>query len=129
MVHEARAGTEDGMLIRSIGAGSMVCLAAIASGCASGTSAPSQGTITGVAQPCFGIAIPADSAQLAVTVTLSHQGQVVARQTVRGSHTYRFTVAHGSYVVASQEGEGSSPVNVALSAGRTAHVDIPSHCL
>jgi hypothetical protein len=109
------------------GAISVVWLAAVASGCGGGSAQASQGTITGVAEPC--VAIPnSPLAAQTVSVTLSHDGHVIARQIVRGLHVYRFSTAPGTYVVSSSEGEGSMSVHVTVYSGHTVHANIPYTC-
>lgn len=127
------------MFLRRMLAVSLFCVVLVASGCGSSHgSLPQQapprvaphGTITGVAQPCAGQSYTSTQyAALTVTVTLSRSGHVINKQMVSGSHIYRFTTAPGSYVVSSLEGiGGSSPVAVKVTARRTTHADIPSHC-
>lgn len=93
---------------------------------ACGQSPAANGTITGVASPCVGPAIT--YSRLPVTVYLTQGARLVAHQTVKGTHTYRFVVPAGSYVVATHEGEGSKPVPVTVRSGQTTHADIPSLC-
>ena len=91
-------------------------------------SSPADGTIAGVASPCVGVITPAGYHGLPVTVYLTQGARAVAHQTVRGTHTYRFVVPAGDYVVATHEGDGSKPVPVGARSGHTSHADIPSYC-
>lgn len=93
-------------------------------------SPPADGTITGVAAPCVGVMItPTGGNGLSVTVYLTQGGRAVSHQTVRGTHTYRFVVPAGHYVVATHEGGGSRPVLVTVRSGQITHADIPSYCM
>jgi hypothetical protein len=84
--------------------------------------------VTGVAAPCTGPVLPGALARLPVTVTLSRASRVVATQSVRGRHVYRFAASPGAYVVASKERGGSRPVRVTVQPGATTVVPIRSSC-
>ncbi len=113
----------------------VVCLAALVlTGCSQtspkGAQSTTDGVITGVAQPCIGVAItPGGYSKISVTVYLTRGTRAVAQQSVAGAHGYRFEVPAGNYTVATHEGEGSKPVDVVVHAGRTTHADIPSYCM
>jgi hypothetical protein len=92
-------------------------------------SPPPDGTIMGVASPCVGVITPAGYHGLSVTVDLTQGARAVAHQTVKGTHTYRFVVPAGHYIVATHEGDGSKPVPVTVHSGQTIHTDIPSYCM
>ena len=96
-----------------------------------GTTDSANGTITGVASPCDPFAITSSSQyrQLPVTVYLTRGSRTEAEQIVKGTHTYRFSVPAGDYVVATHEGGGSKPLAITVHAGRTVHANIPSYCL
>jgi hypothetical protein len=95
--------------------------------CTQGSPA-ADGTITGVASPCIGAITSAGYERLSVTVYLTKGARVVARQTVRDTHVYRFVTPPGDYVVATHEGEGSKPVPVTVRSGQTTKINIPSYC-
>jgi hypothetical protein len=61
-------------------------------------------------------------------VYLTKDARVVARQTVRGTHIYRFVTAPGDYVVATHEGGASKPIPVTVRSGQTTKTNIPSYC-
>lgn len=108
---------------------SLVTLILVALGLdACGTNSQPDGTVTGVASPCVGTITAAQLNRLSVVVYLTQGSRLVARQTVTGTHTYRFVVPVGSYVVATHEGEGSKPRSVMVRSGQTTHADIPSYC-
>ena len=89
-----------------------------------------NGTITGIASPCVGQAFtPTQYGKLPVTVYLTQGSRLVAQQTVKGTHTYRFAVPAGNYVVNTHENGGSKPVSMTVRSGQTTHADIPSICL
>ena len=92
-------------------------------------SSPADGNIAGIASPCVGVITPAGSHGLSVTVYLAQGARAVAHQTVSGTHTYRFVLPPGTYVVATHEGDGSKPVSVTVRSGQTSHADIPSSCM
>jgi len=116
-------------------ASGVVCLAALVlTGCSQtspkGAQSTTDGVITGVAQPCVGVAItPGGYSKISVTVYLTQGSRAVAQQSVAGVHVYRFEVPAGIYTAATHEGEGSKPVDVVVHAGRTTHADIPSYCM
>jgi hypothetical protein len=91
-------------------------------------STSAKGAITGVGDPCVGPYSPTGYQKLPVTVYLTRGSRPVAHQTVEGTHTYRFVVPAGHYVVATHEGEGSKPVAVVARSGKTTHANIPSYC-
>lgn len=106
----------------------IACIGALALTACSKTPT-ANGTITGVASPCVGPPITSTQlSELPVTVYLTQGSQKVAQQTVKSTHTYRFVVPAGNYVVATHEGEGSKPVAVTARSGQTSHADIPSFC-
>lgn len=91
------------------------------------SSPPADGTLTGVASPCIGPA--ATSAQISdtpVIVRLTQGSRVVAQQTLKGTHQYRFVVPAGEYVIVVSG--GSPPARVLSRSGMTADVNIPSVC-
>jgi hypothetical protein len=99
-----------------------------------GKSAPAarqrarDGTITGVAQPCVGMAINlGEYGKIPVTVYLTQGSRAVAQQSVTGKHIYRFNVPAGGYTVATHQGS-LKPVDVIVHPGRTTHADILSYC-
>jgi len=116
-------------------ASGVVCLAALVLTSCSQTSPKSaqsstDGVITGVAQPCVGVAItPRGYSKISVTVYLTQGSRAVAQQSVAGVHVYHFEVPAGNYTVGTHEGEGSKPVDIVVHAGRTTHADIPSYCM
>lgn len=106
-----------------------LCLTTLALAQCSRNSVPTTGTITGVASPCVGAAVTSvQYSNLPVTVYLTQGSRTVTQQTVKGTHTYRFVVPGGHYVVATHEGEGSRPVAVTVRSGQTTKADIPSLC-
>ena len=107
----------------------VLCLSGLLLAQCTQRSPPANGTITGVASPCVGVITSAAYQRLSVTVYLSQGARTVAHQTVKGTHTYRFVVPAGPYVVATHEGDGSKTVPVTLHSGQTIHADIPSYCL
>lgn len=74
-----------------------------------------------------GVMTAAGQRGLSVTVYLTQGARAVADQTVRGTHTYRFAVQAGYYVVATHEGD-RKPVPVTVRSGQTTHADIPRYC-
>ena len=64
-------------------------------------------------------------ASVPVRVTIMGHSKIIANQTVRGSHTYRFNVAPGRYVVSSN---ASQPVSIILHAGEVLRVDLGDEC-
>ena len=116
----------------------VVCLAALVlTGCSQtspkgtqSTQSTTNGVITGVAQPCVGMAItPGGYSKISVTVYLTQGSRAVAQQSVAGAHVYRFEVPAGNYTVETHEGDASKPVDVVVHQGRTTHADPPSHCM
>jgi hypothetical protein len=94
-----------------------------ASGCSSG---PTTGVVTGVAYPCVGPhRTSAQLANIPVRVTIRQRSKVIARETVRGSHTYRFDMPPGQYVVSSRT---SGPTSITLHAGEVDRTNLPSFC-
>ena len=88
-----------------------------------------RGIVTGVAVPCHPQAYESNHlGRIPVTVTLTAGNRTVATQTVRGSHTYRFEVAPGSYVVSSN-GEPPHPAHVTVRPGQVVKANLGSTCL
>ena len=84
------------------------------------------GSLTGHAAPCLGPHLaPAQRATIPVRVTVTEHSKVIADQTVRGSHTYRFNLAPGRYVVSSN---ASRPVSIILRAGEVQRVNLGDLC-
>jgi hypothetical protein len=106
-----------------------LCLSGLVLAQCTTNSPPAKGTVTGVAAPCIGPITSTGYQKLEVTVYLTRGLRLVADQTVKGTHTYRFVVASGNYIVATHEGEGSRPVPVTVRPGQTTHADIPSYCM
>ena len=107
----------------------VVCLSGLLLAQCAQSPPPADGTITGVASSCTGPIASAGYQRLAVSVYLTQGSRAVAHQTVKGTHTYRFVVPSGDYVVATHEGDGSKPVPVTVRSGQTTHADIPSYCM
>jgi hypothetical protein len=107
----------------------IVCLFGLLLAQCSQSSSPADGAIAGVASPCVGAIASAGYHGLSVTVYLSQGGRAVTHQTVRGTHTYRFDVPAGHYVIATHEGDGSKPVPVVVRSEQTTHANIPSYCM
>lgn len=91
--------------------------------CGGGTS---RGVVTGIAYPCVGPhRTSAQLANIPVRVTMSQRSKVVASQTVRGSHTYRFAVPPGQYMVSS----ATSPhVSITIYTGEKRRANLDSFC-
>jgi len=107
-----------------------ICMTGLVLAQCSQNSPPANGTITGVASPCVGVAItPGGYSKIPVTVYLTQGSRHIAQQTVTGTHTYRFVVPAGNYVVATHEGEGSKPVPVTVRSGQTTNANIPNYCM
>jgi hypothetical protein len=86
----------------------------------------STGVVTGIAYPCVGPhRTAAQLANIPVRVTIRQRSEVIARQIVRGSHTYRFAVPSGQYVVSSRT---SGPVSIMLHAGEVRRANLLSFC-
>jgi hypothetical protein len=108
---------------------------ALASGCATTASSPGDtgttlfGTISGVASPCEGPALSQQKLDaIKVRVQLIKKTQVIAMQTVTGSHTYRFDVPVGAYVVRSNQ-SATTPMTVTIMTGQTRTVNLYSGCM
>ena len=108
--------------------GATLCLAALVLAQCGQNSTPPEGAVTGIASPCVGPMTSTTYRDLPVTVYLTRQARPVAEQTVKGTHTYRFVIPAGNYVVATHEGEGSKPVSATVHVGGTTHANIPSFC-
>lgn len=109
----------------------LICIAAFGAGCGRGATPSAFGTVTGIAEPCVGPPVSQSVLRsMPVTVTLSHNAHIVARQTIRGPHVFRFTAGAGAYVVSTVEGDGSNSEDVKLTNGKTIHAaTIPSNCM
>jgi len=109
--------------------------------------APSdEGVITGGLAPCEGTPIPhgpryaagtVDVLEAQLTERTTSQGvsaffhRKVATQTVALNGTYRFDLYPGAYVIEGHYASGTTPtpvVFVTVTAGITAHVDLPNLC-
>lgn len=103
---------------------------AVVSGCTTtaGNEKPSVGYISGYAPLCQGpYASQRAQAATPVRVQLVESGKVVKAETVTGSHTYRFAVPPGTYVVKSDPG-GTTPKTITITAGQRRTVDLLSIC-
>jgi hypothetical protein len=94
---------------------------------ASCSSSPRPAVLSGVATPCVGLVTQDQYVQMPVHVVLSEGAHTVTSQIVRGSHTYRFKVAPGLYVVSSDQST-VAPTRVTLRSGQIAHVNLSTHC-
>jgi hypothetical protein len=105
----------------------LICLAVvpIVAGC--GKSSPTQeGYVMGTATAC------SQGTEYAyrmtpVRVTLGTGSSAVAHESGYGTITYRFGESPGSYRLSSDQG-GTTPVRVAVHAGKTARVDMYANC-
>jgi hypothetical protein len=87
---------------------------------------PSVGTVSGIASPCWPYAFNKGIEKAAVRVTVIHDGQTVASQTVRGNHVYHFTLSVGDYVVSTLYSKARP---ITITAGRTVKADLPDDCV
>jgi len=85
-----------------------------------------DGTVTGTAAPCEGLASQAEYAQLPVLVTLRHGQLVIASDVIHGRATYSLTAPPGSYLLASDQ--IPTAVHVRLMAAKTVRVDLIPVC-
>jgi hypothetical protein len=92
-----------------------------------GPAIKSLSAVTGIAEPCVGLATPTVLAEIPVVVTLSKGTQVVLTQTVVGDHVFRLAARPGRYQLTSNQ-QYSQPVSVVLDAGTTTHVSLRDHC-
>lgn len=73
---------------------------------------PTTAVVRGYAEPCVGPhRTQAQIAAIPVRVTISQHSDVIARQTARGSHLYRFVVTPGTYVVSRTQGAANMPAH------------------
>jgi hypothetical protein len=93
-----------------------------------GTAAPTSGVLTGVATPCAGALTLDHYADFPVRVTITQGSQTVASKTVRETHTFRFLVPRGRYLVSSDQ-SGVAPVTVTVQTGGTDHVNLLANCM
>lgn len=108
-------------------------LALLIAGCTSvgpgTTGTVPTGVVTGVASPCVGPPMPqAHYEAIPVRVRLLKDGRVVDRQTVTGSHTFRFVAPPGRYVLRSDQ-SGTSPTHVGIASGKESRVNIYAACM
>jgi hypothetical protein len=87
-------------------------------------SATVEGEVTGLAQQCAGLP---RARPHPVEVTLRKGDRLLARQTGLGSHTYRFSVPAGTYVVTTNQ-SCVVPVTVRLRARQVVHADLWAAC-
>ena len=112
------------------------CLVLTVSACGAGrTAAPVKpitadtlGVVTGIATPCHPQAY-GNPASVPVTVTITAYGKTIATQTVTGSHTYRFVVLPGQYVVSSNGVGSTPPATVGVKAGEVVRANLLSDCI
>ena len=87
--------------------------------------------MTGVAAPCEAMAITSQAqvAAIPVRVTVSAGDQVVATETVRGTHIYRLSVTPGRYLLSSNALDGREPSSIDLHSGEVLHTNLYSDCI
>ena len=85
-----------------------------------------DGTVTGTAAPCVGVAPQVQYAPLPVRITLRHGQLVVASDVIHGRATYSLMAPAGSYPLESDQ--LSKALHVTLRAGRTIRVDLIPSC-
>ncbi len=85
------------------------------------TMKPAVGVVTGIVQPCTGLASFAPSH---VKVQLYSSSTLVASDTVRADAKYRFSIAPGSYRLKGWWGFRTAVIR----AGRTLTVNFPDLC-
>lgn len=85
-----------------------------------------NGTVTGIAAPCAGVAPRVQFPQLSVRVTLLRGQLVVATQVVQGRATYSLSAPAGSYLLASDQMTKAARVEIV--AGATARLDLIPVC-
>lgn len=117
-----------------VGIGIMALLLACAacgggsSNSVSTTAPPARGIVSGVASPCEGPAMPQGLYRaVKVHVHLFKSTRVIAEQTETGSHTFRFVVPPGNYVVSSNQ-SATTPTAVTIKPGKTRTVNLYSRC-
>lgn len=96
--------------------------------CGACSSPTPSATVTGIAEPCVGALPVAHSYRdIPVRVVLFQTTREVANEVVTGSHTFRFSVAPGAYVVTSNQAtvRGQS---FALRPRQVGHVDLLTLC-
>jgi hypothetical protein len=114
---------------RRLGWIGLFALTELLAACGSTTPAPS-GVVTGIATPCVGL-VPteADYEAIAVRVTISDDSQLVASESVRGSHAYRIAVAPGRYVVSSNAVLPRRRRSVRVKAGEVVVANLWADCM
>ena len=73
-----------------------------------GSASPTSAVVTGVAAPCIGVTTTAQYARVPVEVVVKEGSRTVASKTVTGSHTYRFVLPPGRYMVYSNQVQSRS---------------------
>ena len=90
------------------------------------TGGSATGSLTGRAAPCLGPHLAAAQiAKIPVRVNVVEHAKNIATQTVRGSHSYRFNLAPGRYVVSSDASRG---VSVVVHSGQFLRVNLGDDC-
>lgn len=115
---------------RAAGTVLLVVIAGVSlSGCViASSSGPTKtaalGHVTGLAYPCVGISAVMGTP---VTVTLRIGSHVVASQTVRYPHLFRFSARPGRYVLSSSA-QTSRPHAAVIRAESTIRIDLNTSC-
>ena len=104
------------------------------------SEAPTSAVVTGVAEPCTGVMTTAQYARVPVDVTVKEGSRTIAGETVTGSHTYRFVLPPGAYMVYSDQfqsrthlvperfAKGPPLVSAVLHSGETDHINLVPNC-
>jgi hypothetical protein len=106
-----------------------LALGGLLAACGGAATKTESGVVTGVATPCVSVArTEAQIAKIPVRVTIMKGSTIIATKTVRGDHTYRFTVPSGHYIVISDALGGARPVSVNVNAGDVVRANLYSVC-
>lgn len=125
----APPGEQDWSVNRRLRWPAPLALGGLLAACGGAATTTASGVVTGVATPCVSLATnEAQIANIPVRVTIAKSSTTIANQTVRGSHTYRFTLPPGHYEVTSDALGGGHPVSVNVNAGEVVRANLISVC-
>jgi hypothetical protein len=88
------------------------------------SSSGGTGTVTGSAPTCYG---PVDNLTPVLTIDVRQGNKLITSGKFRSSaqsHRYHFTLAHGTYEIATAP--GGKPIDVTVKAGHTVRADLPN---
>ncbi len=106
-----------------------LALVGLLAACGGATNPNASGVVTGVATPYVSLAgTNGQIAEIPVRVTIAKNSTTIAHQTIRGSHTYRFSLAPERYNVTSSGLGSGHLVTVKVNVGQVVRANLCSAC-